>query len=261
MNPYITKITGVPVQERGPVGQAIKQAFGGGADAAPDDEGETPRGGGEGLPPGDEGLPPEGGGGEGGEGLPPEGGGGEGGEGLPPEGGGDEGLPPEGGDEGLEPWQQRLLDHVKQRFISERVNGFQSAAGTMYPPAPQEEVEQRWEQNKHKFMAVIQSPSVRARFGPDGRLAGVTGAGEGEMCPHCGQPMPAAEGGDGAGLPPEDAALGGDEGLPPEEPEQPEQQPPPEPAGENEQEEPPPERGPRLPESARRRAARKLDDE
>lgn len=231
MNPYITKITGVPVQERGPVGQAIKQAFGGGADAAPDDEGETPRGGGEGLPPGDEGLPPEGGGGEGGEGLPPE-------------GGGDEGLPPEGGDEGLEPWQQRLLDHVKQRFISERVNGFQSAAGTMYPPAPQEEVEQRWEQNKHKFMAVIQSPSVRARFGPDaGRLAGVTGAGEGEMCPHCGQPMPAAEGGDGAGLPPEDAALGGDEGLPPE------------------QEEPPPERGPRLPESARRRAARKLDDE
>jgi hypothetical protein len=56
MNPYITRITGGsgPVQERGPVGQAIKNAFGGGADAAPDDEGaEAPpeAGGGAGAPP------------------------------------------------------------------------------------------------------------------------------------------------------------------------------------------------------------------
>lgn len=193
MNPYINKITGGPVQEQDELEQGAPPAPGGGE------------------PPVEPPVPPEGGG-EGGE-----------------------------GDENLEEWQQRMLEQIHARFVQERVEGFTSPEGQAYPPVPVEQAEQRWLRVRPRFLAALNSPEIRQRFDP--AMAGAVGRPQGgparqrpqagEMCPCCGQIVPAGE------LPPEPPV----EAAPPAEEA-------PEPAPEEEEEEP----QPRLPESARRAA-------
>jgi hypothetical protein len=165
-----------------------------------------------------------------------------------------------------------MLEQIHERFVSERVQGFSNAQGQQFPPVPREEAEQRWLKVQPRFLDVIQNdPAVRARFsgeqGGGGGGGGQPRGGAGGMCPHCGQPMPGGaepQGEPEGEMPPPEGEMPPPEGeMPPPEGEgAPEPEPEPEPVeGEGEQAEPEPDRGPRLPESARRMATRKLDDE
>jgi hypothetical protein len=51
-----------------------------------------------------------------------------------------------------EPWMERMLNEIKEKFINDRVNGFNHpVSGEWFDPAPRTEVEARWKKQEPKF--------------------------------------------------------------------------------------------------------------